>query len=110
MATFGGYRSMWLIVFFDLPTTTNEERTQYRLFHHFLLKEGFLRLQYSVYARHCAGEDNGAAHQRRVLAELPSDGEIRILRLTDKQFEQMIVFHGHLRFATERPPEQVLLL
>lgn len=53
---------MWLIIMFDLPTTDSEARADYRHFHDFLLNEGYLRLQLSVYGRHCASEENGAVH------------------------------------------------
>ena len=110
MAIFGGYRTMWLIVLFDLPTATSEERADYRHFHDFLLDDGFVRLQFSVYARHCASEENAEVHRRRLHSALPPDGEVRLMSMTDKQFGRMKVFHGRLRRAAERPPEQVLLL
>ncbi len=101
---------MWLIVLFDLPTATSEERADYRHFHDFLLDDGFAMLQFSVYARHCASEENAAVHSQRIHAALPPDGEVRLLSLTDKQFGRMSVFHGHMRTQAEHPPEQVLLL
>ena len=41
---------MRLIVFFDLPVQTAKQRKDYRLFRKFLLKDGYLQLQESVYA------------------------------------------------------------
>lgn len=110
MAIFGGYQTVWLIVLFDLPTSSAEERTDYRHFREFLLDDGFTMLQFSVYARHCASEENAGVHICRTHDLLPPDGEVRILTMTDKQFGRMNIFHGRLRRATERPPEQVLLL
>jgi CRISPR-associated protein Cas2 len=110
MAIFGGYGTVWLIVLFDLPTATLEERADYRHFREFLLDDGFVILQFSVYGRHCASEENAFVHRHRVHGALPPDGEVRLLSMTDKQFGRMSVFHGKLRRATERPPEQVLLL
>ncbi len=110
MAIFGGYRTMWLIVLFDLPTATSEERTDYRHFREFLLDDGFAMLQFSVYARHCASGENAGVHTRRIHDALPPDGEVRVMSMTDKQFGRMNVFHGQIRRATERPAEQVLLL
>jgi CRISPR-associated protein Cas2 len=45
------YRMGWLIVLFDLPTDTKEERYQATRFRNRLLDLGYLMLQYSVYAR-----------------------------------------------------------
>ena len=110
MGFFGGYRTMWLIVLFDLPTATADERTDYRHFHDFLIDDGFNRLQFSVYARHCASEENAGVHSQRIKAALPPDGEVRLMTLTDKQFERMTVFHGRVRQRPETPPEQVMLI
>jgi CRISPR-associated protein Cas2 len=105
--TFGGFRSMWVITMFDLPTDTKKARKAYHDFRESLLNDGFMMLQYSVYARHCPSEENAVVHENGVKASLPDDGEIRLLRITDKQFERMKVFYGKMRKATEQPPEQV---
>ena len=40
--TFGGLRTMWVLVMFDLPTDTAAARRSYREFRSFLLNDGFL--------------------------------------------------------------------
>ena len=44
-------RYMRLLVFFDLPVETVSQRKDYRLFRKHLIKEGYLMLQESVYAK-----------------------------------------------------------
>lgn len=105
--SFGGYRSMWIIVMFDLPTDTKEVRKAYHEFREVLLNDGFTMLQFSVYARHSPSEENAVVHENRVKTFLPDDGEVRLLKITDKQFERMKVFHGKMRKATEKAPEQL---
>ena len=105
--SFGGFRSMWVVAMFDLPTTTKAERKAYQGFRKVLLKDGFLQIQFSVYARHCASEENAVVHENRVEASLPPDGEVRLMRLTDKQFERMKVFYGKKRKPAEKAPEQL---
>jgi CRISPR-associated protein Cas2 len=95
---------------FDLPTDSPTARSAYRHFRDLLLDDGFVRLQFSVYARHCASEENASVHHKRILASLPSGGEVRFLSLTDKQFGRMQVYFGGLPRHIEQPPEQVLLL
>jgi CRISPR-associated protein Cas2 len=107
--TFGGLNTMWVIVLFDLPTDTSEARRQYTIFRGHLLNDGFSMMQYSVYMRHCASEENAEAHAQRIKAELPPDGEVRIIKITDKQFGKMQVFYGKIRSGTELPPEQLSL-
>ncbi len=98
---------MWVITMFDLPVDTKEARRAYALFRKGLKQDGFVMLQYSVYARACPSEENAEAHRRRVRQMLPSDGEVRIITLTDKQFERMEVFFGTMRRKTEKQPGQI---
>ena len=104
-----GYRLMWALVMFDLPTDTSEARKEYSLFRKRLLADGFVQLQYSVYARACPSRENLDVHLSRVQRSLPPDGEVRILELTDKQFERMYVFWGKRRTMPEPPPSQLEL-
>ena len=69
-----------------------------------------LMLQYSVYARHCASDENAIVHERRIRASMPDDGEVRIIKITDAQLGRMQVFHGRARRATEVAPEQLTIL
>lgn len=98
---------MWLVTMFDLPVDTKEARRAYTDFRKLLLGCGFFRMQYSVYARPCASEENADVHRKRIKLGLPPDGEVRIATFTDKQFERMQVFYGKMRGATEKMPEQV---
>jgi len=100
---------MWLFAMFDLPVDTKDARRQYTQFRTALLKEGFTRLQYSVYARYCPSEESGEVYRRHVHAALPPDGQVRLMTITDRQFEKMDVFFGQSRVAVEDPPAQLLL-
>lgn len=104
---FGGLNSMWVIVLFDLPTDTKKARKQYALFRKKLLNDGFGMMQYSVYYRHCASDENARAHSERVRRALPNEGEIRILKITDKQFGKIEIYYGKKRQPTEMPPAQL---
>ena len=94
---------------FDLPVDTKQARRAYAQFRKALLKDGFVRMQFSVYIRHCASEENADVHDKRVSAALPPDGEVRVLRITDKQYERMRVFLGKMRKQAEQPPRQLEL-
>lgn len=106
---FGGLNSMWVIVLFDLPTETPEDRKHYTEFRHFLLEDGFTMMQYSVYMRHSSSDENALVHIQRVKAKLPPDGEVRIVKITDKQFGRIEVFYGAKRKPIEMAPEQLML-
>ncbi len=104
-----GYRFMWLAVMFDLPVDTKKARRAYTQFRNGLIKDGFTRMQYSVYIRHCASQENADVHIQRVQHMVPDDGEVRIITFTDKQFERMRVFWGKRRKPPERMPLQLEL-
>ena len=104
---FGGFGTVWLLVMFDLPTDTKQARKDYQNFRWNLLNDGFAMLQFSVYARYCPSDENAEVHEKRLMRWLPPDGEVRIVKVTDKQYERMQIFYGKIRKATEKPPEQI---
>ena len=104
-----GYRCMWVVAMFDLPVDTKKARKNYAIFRKGLLKDGFTRMQFSVYARHCASEENATVHVQRVERSVPPDGEVRIITITDKQFERMRIFWGKKRQLPAPPPAQLEL-
>ena len=65
---------MWLITMFDLPVDTKEAREDYRKFVKALFRDGFDRMQFSIYIRYCASEENAIVHRKRVANAVPPDG------------------------------------
>ena len=104
-----GYRCMWVLTMFDLPVDTKKARKAYSQFRKFLIKDGFNMLQFSVYGRHCPSEENANVHIQRISQSVPPDGEVRIITLTDKQFERMRIFWGKMRKSPELPGKQLEL-
>jgi CRISPR-associated protein Cas2 len=102
-----GYRFMWVVVLFDLPVDTKKARRDYTRFRKKLLKDGFTKMQFSVYIRHCASKENAEVHTERVSGWIPDDGEVRVITITDKQFERMRIFWGKRRKPPEKPPAQL---
>jgi CRISPR-associated protein Cas2 len=100
---------MWVLAMFDLPVDTKAARRAYTQFRKHLLKDGFTKMQFSVYVRHCASEENTDVHVKRVQAAVPDDGEVRIISITDKQFERMRIFWGKRRQPPDPPPAQLEL-
>lgn len=45
------YRYMRMILMFDMPTETVDDRKAYRRFRKFLISEGFIMHQFSVYSK-----------------------------------------------------------
>jgi CRISPR-associated protein Cas2 len=104
-----GWRSMWVIAMFDLPTDTPAARKAYASFRRNLLEDGFTMMQYSVYTRHCASIENAEVHMARMGALVPASGEVRFMIITDRQFGRTRVFTGKKRTPMPPPPAQLEL-
>ena len=101
------YRSMWVLVFFDLPTDTKKERREAAQFRKKLLKDGFNMFQFSIYMRFCPSRENAQVHMKRTKSNLPKNGHVGILTITDKQFGMMELFIGTKEVETETPSQQL---
>ena len=106
---FNKYRIMWVLVFFDLPTETKQERKIYADFRKRILKDGFTMFQFSMYLRHCPSKENAEVHIRRVKKILPEKGHIGIMCITDKQFGDMEIFFGQKAQKPEAGSQQLEL-
>jgi CRISPR-associated protein Cas2 len=100
---------MWLFVMFDLPVKTKKEKRLYSRFRKLLIAEGFMGIQYSVYARYFDSEEATSACRRRVAERIPERGRVRLLHVTERQFATMAVFFGKRDLLPEEPPDQLLL-
>ena len=103
------YRSLWVLVFFDLPTETKRDRKIASGFRKKLLDDGFAMFQFSIYMRFCASRENAEVHQRRVKKNLPAKGKVGIMSITDKQFGMMEIFYGTKPMEPEPPSQQLEL-
>src|SRR5574337_117566 len=79
-------RFMRMLVFFDLPVVTKTDRRAYTVFRRFLLNDGYDMIQFSVYGRILNGDDAAEKHMQRLLNNLPPEGSVRVLTVTEKQF------------------------
>lgn len=109
MDRFSEYRIMWVLVFFDLPTDTKKERKVAARFRKLLLEDGFTMFQFSIYLRHCPSAENADVHIRRVKNILPEYGKVGIMRITDKQFEDMMLFDCQKATIAGQPVQQLEL-
>lgn len=97
-------RYMRLLVFFDLPVKTKDDQREANRFRNFLLRDGYDRVQLSVYARVCRGPENVETHIRRLQKNLPPHGCVRLLQVTEKQYGRMRLLVGTCRSWKRRRP------
>jgi CRISPR-associated protein Cas2 len=101
------YRTMWIYVFFDLPTNTKKERKLASKFRNSLLSDGFGMMQFSVYIRHCPSYENAHVHISRVKKNIPEKGHVAILKITDKQYGDTINLWGKASKPLTAAPMQL---
>ena len=85
---------MRILVMFDLPVKTGSQRREASQFRNFLLRDGYHMVQLSVYARICNGRDSVETHKKRILLALPSKGSVRMLVITEKQYNAIELLVG----------------
>lgn len=102
-------RYMRLLVFFDLPVKEKEDQREANRFRNFLLRDGYDRVQLSVYARICRGPENVETHIRRLKHNLPPRGCVRLLQVTEKQYGRMLLLVGDMPPMEKKAATQLLL-
>lgn len=83
------YRFMRILVFFDLPTETAKDRKNYSEFRKFLIKEGFIMMQESVYAKLVLNNSITNSIKDKISKNKPQKGIVQMLIITEKQFNSM---------------------
>ena len=100
------YRYMRMILFFDLPTETAQERREYTRFRKYLLKNGFMMMQESVDCKIALNQTVVNSLYDRLLKNKPGKGLIQVLTVTEKQFSKMEFilgeYHGDIINTDER--------
>lgn len=82
-------RVMRTIVFFDLPNIYAKDKRAYMMFRKFLLKEGFIMMQESVYSKIVLNQQQGQLLLERVRKNSPKKGLIQVLTITERQYSKI---------------------
>lgn len=89
------YNIMKVLCMFDLPVDTEKERKAYRNFRKNLLIEGFTMMQYSIYVRTCPSREYADRLENRIKKFIPDKGNVRLLSVTEKQYDDMKTLVGN---------------
>ena len=101
---------MRILVMFDLPTLTSEDRRNYRKFRKDLLKSGFYMLQESVYCRmvlNQSAENNVRSALKRMK---PPSGSVMVLSVTEKQFAKIDYITGNIKTDVLTSDDRIIIL
>lgn len=101
---------MRVFVFFDLPTETAENRRNYSRFRKFLINNGFIMLQESVYCRMALNQNAAKIISDNVRRNKPPEGLVQILNVTEKQFSKMEYITGDFKSDVIDSDERLVIL
>ena len=101
---------MRMILMFDMPTETVEERKAYRKFRKFLLSEGFIMHQFSSYSKLLLNNSANKAMIDRLQANKNKKGNITLLTVTEKQFARMIYLNGERDMSVANSDKRLVFL
>ena len=101
---------MRVIVFFDLPVETLENKRNYRQFRKFLIKKGFMMLQESVYCKIALNQTVANAIVGAVKSNKPDDGLVQMLFITEKQYSRMYYVVGEKQSSIIDSDERLVIL
>ena len=104
------YRFMRVIVFFDLPTTTLEDRREYNRFRNYLIKSGFIMMQESVYSKLAQNSGVADAVINNVRKNKPTEGLVQLLSVTEKQFQKMEYIIGNSKSKVLDSDDRLIII
>lgn len=105
-----GFRFMRIIVFFDLPTITNEDKRNYRKFRKCLITNGFIMLQESVYCKMITSPSVEKSIYNLLNKNKPPDGLVQSMLITEKQFVKMKYITGKYSCDVVDSEDRVIVL
>ena len=88
---------MRMILFFDLPSTTKKDNREYTHFIKFLKKNGFLRMQESVFTKLALNPSIVNSTMLELKKNLPPEGVVSVLTLTETQFMSIENLVGEMK-------------
>lgn len=105
-----GFRFMRLMVFFDLPTVTLEDKRNYRIFRKLLIKNGFLMMQESVYCKMLTSPTAENSVKNLIHNNKPPKGKVQLLTITERQFIKIDYIVGEYTCDVIDSEERLIIL
>ncbi len=101
---------MRMMVFFDLPVETAKNRRDYRKFRKFLIDEGFIMMQESIYSKLALNNSIINLLKTKINKNKPPKGLVQILVITEKQFNSIEIIVGESKSDILDSTERLIVL
>lgn len=87
---------------------TSKNRHDYAVFHKYLIKNGFIMMQKSVYSRLVVNNVMSQAVREKVAQNLPPEGIVEILEVTENQFSRIEYLVGEKQTLVEDSMDRII--
>ena len=101
---------MRILVLFDLPVLTVEQRREYAKFRKFLIKSGFMMMQESVYCKLVLNAVAAETVKLNVRDNAPNDGLVQMFAITEKQYAKMEFVVGESHSEVLNTDKRIVVL
>ena len=101
---------MRVMVLFDLPVETAQQRKAYIQFRRALISDGFIMMQESVYCKMVINQTAANTVMSNIKSNKPPDGLVQVLNVTEKQFEKMEFITGSFKSDIVDSDERLVIL
>ena len=103
-------RFMRVVVFFDLPVLTKKEVRQYTKFRKYLVYQGFVMVQKSVYSKIVLNGSSAKTVLDNLKKNSPSSGVVQVLIVTEKQYQSIEFLTGEAQRETIDSQQRLVVL
>ena len=101
---------MRVIVMFDLPVLTLEERREYTKFRKYLIKNGFLMMQESIYCKLAQNQTAADLIVENLKKNKPVKGFVQVMKITEKQYSRIECIVGEKNKEVIDSDERLIIL
>jgi CRISPR-associated protein Cas2 len=101
---------MRVVVFFDLPVLTKKDIRQYTKFRKYLISQGFVMVQKSVYSKIALNGTASNAVIDNLRKHRPNEGIVQILVITEKQYQNIEFLVGEGQKETIDTQQRLIVL
>lgn len=101
---------MRTIVFFDLPNVYSKDKRSYLMFRKFLINEGFIMMQESVYSKIVLNSQQSSLVLERIRKNAPKKGIIQVMNITERQYSQIEFIIGNSNSKIINSEERLIVL
>jgi len=103
-------RFMRVVVFFDLPMQTKAELRQYSKFRKYLVGQGFIMMQKSVYSKLTLNGSSSDTVVINLRKNLPKTGLVQALIVTEKQYQNIEFMVGEGQKETIDTQQRLVII